>query len=437
MAKTSPKTSTPAYVIWTVVLVSLMVGKVAEWVPGLSSIPLVKIAYLFAAISAYAGKGAALAPVRIRSSRIALVALGFLGLAIVSFVFSIYKSSTVFNGLYILILILTIMLVLRVTRTLWDVEKLLLGFAAAGVSLSVGLVLNYHGGRAFINGNFDPNDIAYALDTILPLVLALRQRGSRSGWLLMSALAFVTVLGILLTGSRGGAIGLCVVIAIATAFPLSRDDSGALRRFSIRRTLIRCAILVLGVALAWGYLPADTQQRMATLVNLGNDYNADPNENGSRLLIWKQDIGMVWKRPIGYGLGSAELVDGLAGGQYRTAHNSFVQALVELGVLGLLIYIRVFYIIWRDLGRVILVARDPAAGEEEQRAALYARALRTALAGNLAAGLFLSQAYSADLWMLVAIAASFVRVSMPASRINEPIGPTRRAPQSLPVRRSN
>jgi O-antigen ligase len=176
---------------------------------------------------------------------------------------------------------------------------------------------------------------------------------------------------------------------------------------------------------------------MATLVNLGDDYNADPNENGSRLLIWKQDIGMVWKRPIGYGLGSAELVDGLAGGQYRTAHNSFVETLVELGVIGLLIYIRVLTITWRDLGRVIMVAQDPAAGEEEQRAALYARALRTALAGNLAAGLFLSQAYSADQWMLVAIAASFVRVALPASRANESIGPTRGAPQLQPASKGN
>jgi len=216
----------------------------------------------------------------------------------------------------------------------------------------------------------------------------------------MTALSFVIVLAILLTGSRGGAVGLCVVMATATAFPLSRDESGALKKFSLRRTLIRCAILVLTVSFAWGYLPADTQQRMATLVNLGDDYNADPTENGSRLLIWKQDIGMVWKRPIGYGLGSAELVDGLAGGQYRTAHNSFVEALVELGVLGLLIYLHVVYTTWRELGRVVTFGRGPAAGEEEQKAALYARALRTALLGNLAAGFFLSQAYSASSWML-------------------------------------
>jgi hypothetical protein len=433
MQKSAEKSSTPAHMFWTVVLVSLMVGKVADWVPGLGSIPLVKITYLFAAISAYFGAGAALPPVRIRSSRIARAAIWFLGLAIASFVFSIYKSSTVGNGLYILILLLTIMLMLRVTQTLEDVEKLLLGFAAAGISLSAGLVLNFHGGRAFINGNFDPNDIAYALDTILPLVLALRHRQSRMGFLLMSALAVVMVLGILLTGSRGGAVGLGVIAIAATAFPISREKSGALRGFSVRRTFTRCAVLVLVGWFAWGYLPVDTQQRMATLVNLGDDYNADANENGSRLLIWKQDLGMVWKRPIGYGLGSAELVDGLAGGQYRSAHNSLVEAIVELGVLGLVIFLRVLYVTWRDLGRIINRSKDVAAGEEIQRAALYARAVRIALIGNFAAGFFLSQAYAAGLWMLVAIASALVRVSMHASLAKASLGSTRDAEQVLPA----
>jgi len=421
--------------MWTVILISLMVGKVSDWVPGLSSIPLVKIVYLFAAISAFGSiAGAALPQLNIRSSRIARAALTLLTLAIFSFVFSIYKSSTVSNSLYILIIILTIMLMLKVTQTLQDVEKLLWGFAAAGVSLSVGVVLNYHGGRAFINGNFDPNDIAYALDTILPIVLALRQRQSQSGWLMMSALAFVIVLSILLTGSRGGAIGLCVVIAAAIGFPLSRDGSGVPKEFSINRILIRCAILASIAAVSWKYLPADTQQRMATLVNLGSDYNANATENGSRLRIWQQDIGMVWKRPIGYGLGSAELVDGLAGGQYRTAHNSFVQAIVELGVLGLLIYIRTLYITWSELGRVLRLTLDPSAKEEQQKAALYGRALRTALAGNLAAGIFLSQAYSAPLWILIATAATLVRVAETSPRSDASVG-SERSPRGVPIER--
>jgi O-antigen ligase len=406
---------------WTVILIALMVGKLADWVPGMSPIPVVKIAFLFAVIFAYRSRNT-LPPLKFRFSKITRAASAFLMLAIVSFVFSIYKSQTLMMGLYVLTLLLSMMLVLKVTKTLWDVEKLLFGFVAAGVSLALGLLLNYHGGRAFINSSFDPNDIAYALDTILPIVLVLRSRPSRSGRLLMNALAIMTLVAILLTGSRGGALGLCVVIVGITAFPLSRDKSGPLRKFSVRRALTTCTILLITAILAWGYLPKDTQERMATLVNLSSDYNADPNENGSRLLIWRQDVGMVLKRPIGYGLGSAELVNGLAGGQYRAAHDTFVQSLVELGALGLLFYILVLYSAWRELGRVIRIARDASASDEGQKAALYARALRMALVGNVAAGLFLSQAYSAALWMLLATAATLVRVTVPETRANAVMG---------------
>jgi hypothetical protein len=43
--------------------------------------------------------------------------------------------------------------------------------------------------------------------------------------------------------------------------------------------------------------------------------------------------------------------------------------------------------------------------------ALYARAFRIALAANLTAGFFLSQACSASLWMTVAVCAAFVRIA--------------------------
>jgi hypothetical protein len=84
-----------------------------------------------------------------------------------------------------------------------------------------------------------------------------------------------------------------------------------------------------------------------------------------------------------------------------------------LGVLGLLLYIRSLYTAWKELGRVVILARNPSAAEEVQKAALYARAIRTALAGNMAAGFFLSQAYSAGLWLLLATAATLVRVAVP------------------------
>jgi len=394
------------------VMIMLMVGKVSEWVPGLLPIPLVKIAFLFAAISAYRNR-AALAAVRVRSLRIARPAIAFMTLALLSVLFSIYKSQTLIGSQLILILLLSMTLLLKVTQTLRDVARLLAGFAWAAASLCVGLLLHYHGGRAEINENFDPNAIAYALDTALPIVLALRARQSRLGRLVVSALALAMVLSVLLTGSRGGAIGLGVVAAATLVLPLSYDRNGALKRFSLARSLVKCAIAIAAVALAWGLLPEDTQTRMATLVNLQKDYSADANLKGSRWAIWQRDVGMALKRPIGYGLGTAEAVDGLGGGQYRAAHNCLVQAFVELGALGLWLYLYTYYTAWRHLGRIPPHPHS-SSGDDGARTALYARAICVALAGNLAAGFFLSEAYSPALWMLVATAAALVRISAPA-----------------------
>lgn len=395
------------------VLIMVMVGKVSEWVPGLAWIPLAKIAFLFAAIAAYRSR-AVLPPVRVRSLRIARPAIAFMALAIVSVLFSIYRSNSLIASQLILILLLSMVLLLKVTQTLADVERLLAGFAAASVSLSLGLVLNYHGGRADINSNFDPNDIAYALDTSLPLLLALRPRHSRLGRLLINALVILMAVCVLLTGSRGGVIGLCVVTAAVIAFPLSRDAAGTPKRFAPARAMLKYAVVIVGVALAWGNLPTATRERVATLLDLRGDYNLDKTVRGGRVEIWQRDLQSALERPIGYGLGSAEAVDGMNGGQYRAAHNALIQVFVELGVLGLILYLYSYLVGWRYLAQVRRPGELLAADEEAQKAALYARALRVALAGNLTASLFLSQAYSPALWMLLAVAAALVRIRLPA-----------------------
>jgi O-antigen ligase len=437
-AATTPAANGPVHrrvlacVTWMAVLIVVMVGKVAEWVPGLGSIPLAKIAFLIVAVSAYLNRDA-LAAVRVRSLSIARPAIAFMILAIVSVIYSIYKSNTLITSELIVILLLSITLLLKITQTPRDFERILTGHAAAGASLTLGLLLSYHGGRADINDNFDPNDIAYALDTLLPIVLALRHRQSRLGTLLMSALAVMMVVAVVLTGSRGGAIGLIIVTVAVIAFPLSRDRGGALRTFSLGRTLLRCALLLAVFAAAWGYLPTATQQRMATLLDLGSDYNADPTLNASRTVIWRRDVDLALQRPIGYGLGSAERVDGLNGGQYRTAHNSLVEAFVELGAPGLILYLYVYFTCWKHLARVVTGAQVPGASEQRVKAGLYARALRTALAGNLGAGFFLSNAYSPVLWMTVATAAALVRITTAESGTVASVAPPAGAPQTSSV----
>src|SRR5579863_175197 len=79
--------------VWMVILLVIMIGKVGDWVPLISGLPVLKIAFVLAAL--YVNRvNVAYAPVRVRSLTIARLAIAFLILSIVSVFFSIYKSNT-------------------------------------------------------------------------------------------------------------------------------------------------------------------------------------------------------------------------------------------------------------------------------------------------------------------------------------------------------
>jgi hypothetical protein len=395
---------------WMAILLIVMIGKVTEWVPGISGLPLAKVAFLFAVIYT-ARVRHKLVPVRVTSLRIAKPALAFLVLSILSVFFSIYKSNTLQMSQGSIILLVTFVMLVKITQTMRDIERMLLALVGCAIALSVGVLVNYTGGRAHINDKLDPNDIAYVLDTLLPIVVALGVAHPKRRKWLAYGLAIIIVLATLLTGSRGGVLGLGVVALSMFAYPLSFTRTGELRGFSPGGLIVKLALLtVLGFAV-WANLPADTRKQLETLGDLTHDYNADPNLKTSRTVIWRTDLELSLKRPIGYGLGAAGAAYGHNGGDYHTSHNSLVQAFLELGALGVVLFVSAYFLCWNELGTIVRRGRQMSVDHETAKAALYARALRVGLAANLVAGFFLSQAYSPCLWMTVAICASLVRIS--------------------------
>ena len=390
-------------------LLAVIVGKATEWIPGITGLPLGKVAFLFTVAYTYKVRRS-LMPVRVWSLPIARPAMAFLILSIASITFSIWKSTTLAEMQSSFIYLITFILLLKITQSLADVERLLTALAISAVSLAAGVILNYGGGRAHINDNFDPNDIAYILDTLMPVVIALGVAHSRRRKWLAYGLCILMIVAVLLTGSRGGVIGFGVILLAVVIFPLGLSKTGRLQRFSIGSTVFKILLIAALAVAIWGSLPSETKERLATLTDLQNDYNAG-HTNASRSWIWRRHIGLALQRPIGYGMGSAPAADGLAGGQYRTSHNSVVQSFIELGALGLCLFLTSYCLAWKHLtalGRRLRESTDFRA----TKISLYARSLNIALLGNLSAGFFLSQAYSACLWMTVAVSAALVRVAM-------------------------
>lgn len=400
------------------------VGRVVDIVPGLAQIPLAKVIVVLAIIAA----------LRIRDDRPSIpwksippVRLTFLlmGVITVSILYSVLRSATfAIITSNVLAVVIILLLTIKATRGWAPVKTMLNGAVIASVVLVATVftsqVNDHYGERAGLSSSYDPNDFAYVLIGFLPLVITFGFVSKGVKRLLYFGTACLMTVGILLTQSRGGFIALLFEI-IAMLFALPFAWRGQLRfRASKSRMLARFLVLVLIGMVGWQALPEGTRDRLASVTELRSDYNANAADTGpsaGRLAIWVRNLPLVVNRPWGYGAGAFETVDGrFAGGRYRAPHNTFLEALIELGILGFALYIGVIISSLRYLhAPAVAGSENPALPPDEPRA--FARALGIGLVGLCISGFFLSELYANVFWTLVTLscAVGIVRRAPPVA----------------------
>ncbi|MFZ1059030.1 MAG: putative O-glycosylation ligase, exosortase A system-associated [Candidatus Rokuibacteriota bacterium] len=239
--------------------------------------------------------------------------------------------------------------------------------------------------ESFIGGN---TEIALALIMVLPVLLFLAREEERR-WLRFGLrLTFVlSVIAVLATYSRGGLIGLLLVLLL-------------LLRKSRVKVLALCALLLGGV-IAYNFLPEQWFGRMSTIT----EYEQEPSAVG-RLMAWKVAVGMALDRPFtggGFEFWSREVFQRYLPG-YRgvhDAHSIYFEILGEHGFVALALFLGVIFSTLWSLARVRRVARrDP----ELAWAVNYSEMITTSLLGYLVSGAFLGLAYFDLFYHLVAIA---------------------------------
>jgi len=185
----------------------------------------------------------------------------------------------------------------------------------------------------------DPNHLATSL--ILPLLFsfewATRPRGAYRIWAVVSVVTIAVV--ILLTGSRGGAVGA----AIALPLFLWRSRH-RLRWPSVHFSFLTGFLLMF---LVLSFIPISKQLldrfTMVRILETGGAH---------RLYIWKVGLEAFLHRPIvGYGYNNFPYAyDIFNYGAYfphRVAHSIYLQSFVELGVIGGLLLLRIAWQHWR------------------------------------------------------------------------------------------
>jgi O-antigen ligase len=173
-----------------------------------------------------------------------------------------------------------------------------------------------------VGGMFgNPNDLATSLDMLLPfaIVLFLMKKGPLR--LIYLACAVVIAMGVVVTFSRGGFLGLLALSAVML-WKLGR---------SRRVTTIFAAlaiVVVLSVAVPGGF-----GDRIGSVLDIDSDQTGSAQE---RWALMQHTANLALRNPvIGVGMGNIHIYSI----RELVAHNAYLEVAAELGVLGLIAYL--------------------------------------------------------------------------------------------------
>ncbi|MGH2968262.1 MAG: O-antigen ligase family protein [Solirubrobacteraceae bacterium] len=323
-----------------------------------------------------------------------LLPVVLLGLAVgVSLVVSSDPAAGVLVAVRYGLFIVFFFLVIQLTETLGEVTRIvrvvvISAALAAAWALYQFVVL----GHARAGGPIaDPNDFAYVIACMLPLsgYLLSAERGRRLLW---AACFVLLVAAVLATLSRGALVGLA---ALAVWGAVSR-------RIPIGGVALGLMALLGVIAVAFAAWAPILQDRIESKGRI-----ADRNV-GSRQAFWEGSLRMAADRPLvgvgpgGFGREASDYVrDDPLGIDQPVVHNSYLEVLAELGLLGLLPFVAFLGAVWRLLGRAR--ARAVAAADDEGRR--LTTAMQATMVIAVVSAFFLSVQLTTPFWLVGALAA--------------------------------
>lgn len=291
-------------------------------------------------------------------------------------------------------------LLLYCVRTFREFRRLAWAGAGAAGLLGLAIVVLSAAGRAQVGGSYDPNDTAFVMVCLLPIVVMLMAAETgRRRWILAPIVGLCLLTNIM-TKSRGGFVTLLVVALILIA------------KLPSRQAALKIGIVVGGLLIFVLFAPQSYWDRVSTIWGGGSEAaQGDEYLRGGitpRWELWKTGVRIMLENPLlGVGLGNFSIAEGMThggakvgSGRWMAPHNSFTQIGSELGVVGLGLLLYLLYRALRNCRTVIRVARR----SPQLRYHLYlAQGLETSLYGYIVGGMALSHAFSDFLYFLIAV----------------------------------
>lgn len=391
----------------------VLIFRPQDMLPVLDPLHLAELSGTAAVIALIAGRASRGRPF-VNPSRELILVLAFAAWMLITAPLSVWPGGavTVFTDLFSKVLVIFALIINTVT-TRDRFEKLVLVIGAGTSYMAVRAVSDYFRGLNLIEGDRiagtgglfgNPNDMALNMVAFLPLaiVIALMRKGTL-GWAIGLIGVPLICATIIFTKSRGGMIGLVIMVAIFL--------------FKIRSLRPGLGALILAAAIATvPMLPESFTARMASI------FNSEEDPTGSREArkqLLREGYQTYLDHPL-FGVGAGQFLNYSPDGRsryvaWRETHNAPLQVAAELGTPGLIIFV---LMIWSGFAAArnttrMLRARAPAhprrrglrlRGGEHERLTLYAAGFTASLAGWIVAAMFASVAYYWTLYLVVGLA---------------------------------
>jgi putative inorganic carbon (HCO3(-)) transporter len=369
-------------------------GRPEDWIPGLSNVPMAKIAGILALLALVIS----LRHIRNRFPREVIYLFLLIGQLFLASLFSpVWRGGATMMTLDFAKVLLIVVVMITAVNTMGRLRQLIFVQTAsvaliAAVTILKGRVL---GGRleGMLGGNYsNSNDLALAMVISLPLCLGLlfltRNWLWKAAWaLVMISMAYV----VFLTGSRGGFISLMITAVVC------------LWHFAIRgrRRYILALVPLLGV-IFWVSSGDMLSKRLnETFGSKDPDTEAYASSEQRQLLFWRS-IEMTKQHPLfGVGPGNFEQVSGV----WHETHNAFTQLSSEGGLPALILYV---LILWHGF---MNIRRTKRLAYRHTESRLLAGTLHASLIGYIVGSMFASVGFQFFPYILVAYTAALLSIA--------------------------
>ena len=420
-----------------------------EQIPALGALPLAEICAILGILPMLIHRMIRQLPVfRVTPETIGLAVLSVAMLATIPF--SIWPGGAleVFLNMFLKVVIVFVLMVNTLTtpKRIELFSRVILvcwGYIAANGVFDYARGVNlWQGGRLGgpPNGLFsNPNDLALGMVVFMPIAI-VGALTSRSSMLWRVASAFMVVLMaavVVLTKSRGGALGLVLVVA-----------SMVVLTFRVRPAF---AVMVLGgTLLATPFMPASFWTRMTSIVDAEVDAREFTGSREARWTLMNEGIQTFLERPL-TGVGAGQFRNyNFPGRQerWRRSHNALIEVGSEIGIVGLLAFAFLIVrggIVARGLRRMLerrsrrgTTPLDRAlSNDAPQMLYGHATAMSAALLGWFTCAMFAPVPYHWQFYYLLAMTAAareLVHDRLAAVARGEAAAPDAAAPARAPRR---